>query len=105
MKRARNFALMLTALLVAIPAAAQDGYPLPENLPTITSDNAAQVQEIARVGGALPGALVWSPDDGILAAGTSKGVKLYHTENLNAPPREISGGGQDVLFNQDGTIL
>lgn len=104
MKFPRLIALMMMFLLVGIPAVAQDGYPLLEDLPPITPENAAQVAEMARVGGVLPGDLVWSPDGSILAAGTSAGVKLYDADDLTADPRLISGG-KDVLFNPAGTIL
>jgi WD40 repeat protein len=104
MMYSRLIALVMVVLLVGIPAAAQDGYPLPENLPTITPENAAQVTELARVGGVLPGDLVWSPDGSILAAGTSAGVKLYDADDLTAAPRLIPGG-KDIVFNPTGTIL
>ena len=53
MKISRLIASVMMLLLVGIPAAAQDGYPLPENLPPITPENAAQVTELARVGGVV----------------------------------------------------
>ena len=91
MKFSRLIALFMIILLVNIPAAAQDGYPLPENLPPITPENAAQVTELGRVGGVLPGDLVWSPDGTILAAGTSAGVKLYNADDLTSDPLQLSG--------------
>lgn len=104
MKFARLLSLLIM-LLVVVPASAQEGYPLPENLPIISTDNAAQVSQIARVGGGLPGELVWSPDGHILAAGTSQGVKLYDADDLTAAPDVIETRGADVLFSPDGETL
>lgn len=46
----RRFALILIAsFLLVIPTLAQDGYPLPHDLPPITPENAAQLTELASI--------------------------------------------------------
>ncbi|MBZ0275897.1 MAG: hypothetical protein K8I60_07130, partial [Anaerolineae bacterium] len=95
---------LLLITLIMYPAAAQEGYPLPESLPPLTPDNAAQIQPLAAIGSTLPGALAWSPDDRWLAVGTSNGVQVYDSLDWNAPPRLIDAD-RNVSFNAAGELV
>lgn len=97
-------------LLLAFPVSAQDGYPLPENLPVITPENASQLTELASLGGDVPTGLAWSPDGQTLAVGTSGGVLVYDVTDFTQPRLTLPTGGVSEfnaagqLVSTDGTI-
>lgn len=97
-------ACICLALLLTAPAFAQGGYPLPENLQSITPENAAQLAPLASVGEILPGALAWSPDGSLLAVGTSAETRLYSADALDAPLHTLHAGKQ-IAFNDAGELL
>ncbi|MEO8610497.1 MAG: WD40 repeat domain-containing protein [Chloroflexota bacterium] len=104
----RRFALFFIAsFLLVIPAHAQDGYPLPANLPLITPNNAAQLTQLASIGGTLPDGLAWSPDGVHLAVGTSAGLQIFDSANLDAKPFSISGPdiSRNYYFDSRGHLV
>lgn len=102
----RLLLLFIVLLCVLTPASAQNqtGYPLPDNLQTITPDNATHLVPLASIGGDLPGGLAWSPDGKTLAVGTTGGVRAYDASNWDARPQNIPGW-KDVRFDSDGNLI
>lgn len=78
---------------------------VPDNLPVISVDNASQIQELSSIGGALRGRLVWSPDNIHLAVGTSVGIQVYDSQDLDIPPIQIDVAGMTFIFNESGEIV
>jgi WD40 repeat protein len=52
------------------------------------------MRQLASIGGALPGNLVWSPDGKRLAVGTSRGTLIYDATDLQKQPLKVNGDGQ-----------
>lgn len=112
--RARNIALVVLLVGLGLPAQpfqaqAQEGDPwLPAALDVITPENAGALTQLAQWGlGSLTGVAL-SPDGRTLAAGSSVGVWLYDTGNLDAPPRLVQGHTGEVsgvLFGPVGNVL
>src|SRR4051812_35088848 len=72
-----RFALFFIAsFLLITPTYAQDGYPLPLNLPTITPENAAQLSELASIGGVSDNE---HPVVGTLTAFNGEAAKVFFT--------------------------
>lgn len=76
-----------------------------DNLPVISIDNAPQIQQLSSIGGELQGRLVWSPDNIHLAVGTSVGIQVYDSQNLDTPPIQIDVAGINFNFNEVGEIV
>src|SRR5688572_7348922 len=72
--------------LFTVTAAAQDSYPLPDDLVPIASDNALRLQQLASIGSLLQGQLLWSPDGTRLVVGTSADTRLYNAADFPAAP-------------------
>lgn len=83
---------------------AQDGYPLDEPLPVIGPENAAQLTQLAQIGGALPSGLGWSPDGQILAVGLTDSVLLYDITDFSQPRLTLDAPGF-FRFETDGERL
>jgi WD40 repeat protein len=99
-----RYLLILLAFLLVAPMTAQEGYPLPDNLPPITAANAAQVTQLAQVGSKQqPGRLAWSSDSSILAVGTSSQIRLYTADAFDQPLHIIETDG--INFVLEGNIL
>ncbi|GEM_PF-2801697 len=96
--------LFFALLALFSTAAAQDGYPLPESLPVITAENAAQLTELASIGGELPDGLAWSPDGQTLAVGLTDTVLLYDVDDLTQPRLSLPARGV-VEFNAAGELV
>lgn len=72
----------------------------------ITSENADQLVEVARLGNGVAHDVAWSPDGKRLAVASSIGIWLY--DSLQAPPRFLEGHTGvvwDVAFSPDGSQL
>jgi WD40 repeat protein len=94
--------------LLTITVAAQDGYPLPDDLAPIASDNAVRLQQLASVGSLLQGQLLWSPDGTRLVVGTSADVRLYNAADFTAAPIIIPDApqsGSTSSFNSEGELV
>jgi WD40 repeat protein len=103
----RRIAFILVLLCVlAAPIVAQDGYPLPPDLPVIEPDNAAQLTQLASIGGTLPGGLAWSPDGSQLAVGTSEDVQIYNADDWESTPNRlpIARSNYNILFTSDNNL-
>jgi WD40 repeat protein len=101
----RSISLMLfLVLFLACPVAAQDDTA---RRPLITADNAVQLTRLAILGRGWINQLAWSPDGTMLAVGTSAGVWLHDTPNLDATPRflETRADTWSVAFSPDGRLL
>lgn len=99
-------ALAVTAetpeIIAAAPAATAPAYiypefpklektRLPENLPRLAPNNAAQMIELARWGNPSVRAITWSSDGAYLFAATSAGLYMYETSGL-APVSSFDAG-------------
>lgn len=96
--------LIYLGLSCALFVSAQRGYPLPDNLQPISTDNVSQIQKLASIGSALPRQLLWSPNGEILTVSTSSEIYLYDASNFDGPPRIISKSG-NLHFNQMGELI
>jgi WD40 repeat protein len=98
--------LLAALLLVALPAHAQEGFPLPP-LEVITPENADEIVQLARIGNGVINEMAWSPDGVTLGIASSLGVWLYNTEQPAAPPRLFEGqdGAQSLAFNPNGRYI
>jgi len=101
--RVAGLFLCLVFLLTA-PLAAQEQYPIPDDLQSITPGNADQLQPLASIGGILPGGLVWSPDGALLAVGTLVDVRLYNASDFESSPLVIPDYGE-TIFNAAGELM
>jgi WD40 repeat protein len=94
--------------LLTITVAAQEGYPLPDDLAPIASDNAVRLQQLASVGSLLQGQLLWSPDGSQLVVATSADVRLYNAADFTAAPIIIPDTpqiGSVFHFNTEGELV
>jgi WD40 repeat protein len=98
--------LLAALLLAALPARAQEGFPLPP-LDVITPENAGEIVQLARIGNGVINEMAWSPDGVTLGIASSLGVWLYDTEQPDAPPRLFEGqdGAQSLAFNPNGRYI
>ncbi len=95
------FICIFFTFLALMPVAAQDSYPLSDNLQTITSTNAAQLKPLAQLGSAEVRGITWSPDGQTLLAATSDGTYRYDLAALD--DAEFFAGMQQVTYNAAGT--
>src|SRR5262245_58555498 len=79
---------LLILLFTAIaPVTAQDSASfLPDDLQSITTDNADQLQQVAQIGYGLITDIDWSPDGQTAAVGTSLGVIVYDANAFEYAP-------------------
>ncbi|MBA3867862.1 MAG: WD40 repeat domain-containing protein, partial [Anaerolineae bacterium] len=77
-------------LVLVLPVAAQEGYPLPDDLQPMTVENAAQIKLLASVGGLLPGSLSLSHDGKRLIVNTSAGLQLYDLTQPQQSPIKLA---------------
>jgi WD40 repeat protein len=94
--------------LFTVTVAAQDGYPLPDDLAPIASDNALRLQQLESVGSLLQGQLLWSPDGTTLVVGTSADTRMYNAADFSAAPIIIHDApriGSVSNFNTDGELV
>src|SRR5688500_4165715 len=95
--------IVLLCLLAALatPAAAQEIYA------PITTDNAAEIVQIARYGNGAVRTLTLSPDASQLAVATTIGVWIADLEDASSEPvlHEGQGGASSVSFSPDGLFV
>jgi WD40 repeat protein len=95
--------------VILLPVAAQDGYPLPDDLALITPANAASVQQLASIGEPLAGRLLWSPDNAKLVVQTSEAVHLYDASDFTVAPTVIPVYSDipnaSIYFNAAGELV
>jgi WD40 repeat protein len=90
-------------------AAAQGGGQLP-TLDVLSPQNAARIQEVARLGDGIIGQIIWSGDGRTLAASSSIGVYLFSASkpfqaDTTVPPRLLGSAGGAIAFSPDGHLL
>ena len=100
----RRLLLLIAAVLVALPAAAQDALVPP--LAPLTVESAASVVPLARLGRGVVRDVQWSPDGVSLAVATTLGVWLQPADP-SADARLIEGqlGASAIAFRPDGRTL
>jgi WD40 repeat protein len=96
--------MLMCVLLSFGMTSAQDGYPLDDPLPVISVENAAQITQLAQIGGALPSGLGWSPDGQVLAVGLTDSVLLYDINDFSQPYLTLNAPGFS-RFELDGDRL
>jgi WD40 repeat protein len=91
----------------SIPPTLQAG--LPPVLP-ITTENAADLQELMNMGNGNIYEAAWSPDGGTLALAGTRGIWLHDAANLESAPRLLEGTDtgfryRTLAYNPAGTLL
>lgn len=95
-----------------LPALSDDQIPTyltgvnPDQLESITADNAVFMEEIAMLGRGKINDLAWSPDGKTLAAASPIGIWLYELADVDTAPTLLTGHTREVLgvaFNTDGS--
>lgn len=103
-KISRHIVLLCMLFLSFGLTRAQEGYPLPNPLPVISAENAAQITQLAQIGGALSSGLGWSPDGQVLAVGLTDSVLLYDINDFSQPYLTLNAPGFS-RFEMDGGRL
>lgn len=115
----RRCLLLILVLILSVGwrVMAQDSAFLPDNLATITSQNANDLRQLARLGRGWVSDLTWSEDGGAVIASSTTGVWEYDAGSTNFPESpiietqsgsartRISAGGVYVgVFWADGSV-
>jgi WD40 repeat protein len=72
---------------------------------TITVENAAQLQQLTRLGKGAIQAIALAPDGRLLAVGSTVGVYLYDIETLEGSQLEVDTFVYDIAFDPSGNLL
>jgi hypothetical protein len=97
----RHIAIALLGFLLILPVHAQEGYPLPAELPPITPENVAQLTQLASVAGELPGPLNPIAKRVFFTGDTLRGYDLQTGAVFFEQP--VGEGVTSAQFSADGS--